>query len=216
MKKINSEKALSWILIYSGFVFAIAFYAFLPDTMVSHWGMEGEPNGYASKNLMLFLLPALGLFLYLLFLFLPKADPMKENFKHFEKEYNLFILFFVAFMFYLEFLVLLWNLGGRFNMNIMIIPAFSLLFYYIGHLLAKAKRNWFIGIRTPWTLSSDEIWQKTNVLSGRLFKLLSFALLIGLIYPKAAFFILLIGVFGAAIFSFIYSYSLFKKSKKKK
>ncbi len=63
--------------------------------------------------------------------------------------------------------------------NAMLPAGIGLLFYYIGVLMENAERNWFIGIRTPWTLSSDRVWRQTNRLGGRLFRAAGIAAMLG-------------------------------------
>ena len=65
-----------------------------------------------------------------------------------------------------------------------IIPAFAVLLFYIGILIKHAKRNWFIGIRTPWTLSSDKVWDKTHALGGKLFQVSAVITLGGIFFDK--------------------------------
>ncbi|MCD6528067.1 SdpI family protein [bacterium] len=100
---------------------------------------------------------------------IPKIDPLKKNLEKFRNYFERFFILLFLFLFYLYLLTIFWNLGLRFYIGQAMIPALAILFYYCGVLLEKAKRNWFIGIRTPWTLSSDEVWDKTHQLGGRLF-----------------------------------------------
>ena len=101
---------------------------------------------------------------------IPKIDPLKENIAKFRPYFDLFILLLFGFLFYLYLLTIAWNLGYRFNIIQLMAPAFGLLIYYAGVLIENSKQNWFIGIRTPWTLSSEKVWNKTNRQAGKLFK----------------------------------------------
>ena len=115
---------------------------------------------------------------------------------------------------YMEIAAIIYNLGYSFNFGKIIVPAIAILFYFIGILLTKAKRNFFIGIRTPWTLSSDKIWDETHRLASKLFKLGAIILLISVVFPsKISFYVLIIGALGATIISLLYSLYLFLKKE---
>lgn len=205
------NKNISAVIIIISFLVSVGFYNIVPQRMVSHWGLYGEPNGFSSKNLALFIMPVIGLFMYLLFLFLPKLDPLKKNIKIFEGEFNLFINFLLIFLFYIHILTIVWNLGYTFNFILFLTPAFSLLSYSIGVLLEKAKRNWFIGIRTPWTLSSDEVWDKTHKLGSKLFKYAALLPLLGMVFQNYAFYLTIFSLVGVSLYLVVYSYLEFKK-----
>jgi uncharacterized membrane protein len=100
-------------------------------------------------------------------------------------------------------------------MTLAMMPAMGLLFFYIGTLMSKLKRNWFIGIRNPWTLSSDKVWNKTHKLGGTLFKVLGIIMVLGiLVASKYIVWIILVPVFTIVIWLFVYSYLEYKRIKK--
>src|SRR5262245_38411345 len=144
----------------------------LPDPMASHWNANDQVNGYISKFWGVFLMPLVSLGMFLLFLLIPNIDPLKANIAQFRGVFNVFIAYIVAFMLYIHALTLLWSLGyTSFGMSKALLPALGLLLILIGNLMRQARRNWFIGIRTPWTLSSDTVWDKTHQLGAILFML---------------------------------------------
>lgn len=194
----------------------VLLYPIMPDMVASHWNMHGDANGYSSKALGVFLMPALSALLLFFFLIIPKIDPLGKNIESFRKYYDGFILAFIAFMSYLYALVIMWNLGVRFNMSQALTPGFGLLFYYLGILTENAKRNWFIGIRTPWTLSSDIVWDKTHRIGGKLFKAAGGIALLGVLIPQYAIVLLVAPVLSAAIYSVVYSYVEYSRQNKKK
>ena len=157
-------------IIILSFAVGIYFYPQMPDKMASHWNIQGEVDAYISRFWGLFLIPIISIGLLALFVLIPKIDPLKENIKRFRKHFDGFIVLIMIFLFYIYLLTVLWNIGIRFNMAQLMIPALGILFYYCGILVENAKRNWFIGIRTPWTLSNEKVWDKTNRIGGKLFK----------------------------------------------
>ena len=184
----------------------------LPDLMASHWGPNDEVNGYMSKFWGVFLMPLITLGMFLLFLLIPNIDPLKANIAQFRDVFNLFIALIVAFMVYIHFLTLRWNLGYTdFEMSKAMLPALGILFFFVGYMLRKAKRNFFIGIRTPWTLSSDTVWDKTHQLGAVLFIASGILAFIGGLFGgTTAFWMLFVPLMGSTLFLAIYSYVLYR------
>ncbi len=179
--------------------------------LATHWNAEGEADGYGSSFTALYLLPLMAIGFSLLLAAIPSIDPLKVNVEKFRSEYNLFIMGFAGFMYYLHGLTMAWNLGLNFSMNAMLAPAFGLFFILTGMILRKAKRNFFIGIKTPWTLSNDVVWDKTHQLGGKLFIGSGILTLACIIYPLATPFVLLVTAVGSALITMVYSYLEFRK-----
>lgn len=209
----KSEIAVLALVVLS-FLIGAYFHPQMPERMASHWNAAGEADGYMSKNVALFLLPAVGLFMFVLLIILPKIDPLKENIEKFRNYFEGFIFLIVLFFLYIYLLSIFWSLGNRFDMTIAMVPAMAVLFFYIGILLENAKRNWFIGIRTPWTLSSDEVWEKTHKLGAKLFKASAIIALLGLILRDYAILLLIVPVLLSALYVVVYSYLEFQKQSK--
>jgi Predicted integral membrane protein len=145
---------------------------------------------------------------------IPKIDPLKGNIEKFRGHFDVFILLLFVFLFYVHMLTMLWNLSYRFNIIQLLAPAFGLIIYYAGIMMENAKQNWFIGVRTPWTLSSEVVWDKTNKLAGKLFKVAGVLAAMGLIFPKYAIFLILVPVILAAVYPIIYSYQKYQQEIK--
>ncbi|MDD5221472.1 MAG: SdpI family protein [Candidatus Pacebacteria bacterium] len=205
---------LSLLLILASFLIGYFIYPQMPERMASHWNGLGQVDGYMSRAWALYMMPVLALIMFILMLFIPKLDPLKKNVKKFQEYYYGFILGMIAFLFYIYLLTIFWNLGMRFSMIRSLVPAFAILFYYCGILLEKAKQNWFIGIKTAWTLSNEEVWNKTHKLGGKLFKLAGVISLIGLFFEKVAIWLVTGPILLASIFIVFYSYWVYKKIKK--
>jgi uncharacterized membrane protein len=203
-------------MIVAATIVGIALWNRLPDLMASHWGTNDQVNGYISKFWGVFLLPLITLGMFLLFLVVPNIDPLKANIAQFREVFNLFITLIVAFMVYLYFLTLRWNLGYTdFGMSKAMLPAMSILFFFIGYMLRKAKRNFFIGIRTPWTLSSDRVWDETHRLGSVLFMVSGVLAFVGSFFGgMLAFWFLFVPLMGSALITVIYSYLLYQREGK--
>lgn len=213
--EISGTQSIMWGIILISFAIGIYFYPALPERIASHWGANGEVNGYMSKFWGIFLLPFLSIFLLIFFLLLPKIDPLGANIKKFRKYFDGFIIVFLVFLFYIYVLTLAWNLGVKFNMLLMILPTLGVLFYYLGIMMEKTKRNWFIGIRTPWTISSDNVWNKTHKIGGTLFKISGIIAIIGINFGSFAIFFIIVPIIFSTLYTVIYSYLEYQKEQKK-
>ncbi len=204
------------IMIATATVAGLLLWNRLPDPMASHWGPNDEVNGYISKFWGVFLLPLITLGMFLLFLVIPSIDPLKANIAQFRDVFNLFITLIVAFMIYIYALTLRWNLGYTdFGMSKAMLPAMAILFLCIGYMLRKAKRNFFIGIRTPWTLSSDKVWDETHRLGSVLFMVSGVLAFIGSFFGgMLAFWFLFVPVIGSTLITLVYSYVLYQREMK--
>ncbi|HLO15945.1 MAG TPA: SdpI family protein [Anaerolineales bacterium] len=201
------------LLIVGATLAGLLLWNHLPDQMASHWNANDQVNGYISKFWGVFLLPLITLGMFLLFLVIPSIDPLKANIAQFRRAFNLFIVLIVAFMVYLYALTLAWNLGyTSFQMSKAMLPAIGLLFIFIGFMLRQAKRNFFIGIRTPWTLSSDTVWNETHRLGAVLFMISGVLAFIGAFFGgMTAFWLMFVPIIGSTLFLLIYSYVLYQR-----
>jgi uncharacterized membrane protein len=164
---MKHTKKVILLLIVLSFAVSFYFYPRLPERVASHWNAAGVVDGYMSRFWGAFLMPVVISAMAMLFLLLPKIDPLKANYEKFRRYFDGFIILIMLFMGYIHGLSIAWNLGIYFNFSFAMLPPMAILFYGVGVLTQNAKRNWFVGIRTPWTLSSDEIWDKTHQLGGR-------------------------------------------------
>jgi len=198
-------------VILLSFIIGIYFYPQMPEKIASHWNAQGQVDGYMSKFWGLFLMPLLSMMLFLLFIAIPKIDPLKHNIEKFREYYDGFVVLIIVYLFYVYLLTIFWNIGIRFNMVQPLAPAMGILFYYIGILIENAKRNWFIGIRTPWTLSSEKVWEKTHKIGGKLFKTAGAFAFIGVFFQSYALFFILVPIILVAAYTIIYSYFEYQK-----
>jgi len=210
---MKTKTVLIWSMVLSlaalalGLILAPRF----PDQMAIHWNELGQPDGYGSHFMGLWFTPLISIGLTLLLLGFPQIDPLKKNIEKFRKEYNTFILLFVIFLVYMHVLTLLQNLGIHFNLLALLVPVFGGFFYYIGVLMEKAKRNYFIGIRTPWTLADDDVWDQTHRLGAKGFKISAVLTLLGVVFQNLAIWFLLVPLMLVSVYTIVYSYFAYKK-----
>ena len=201
------------LMIFGAIVAGLLLWNQLPDPMASHWNINDQADGYMSRTWGVFLMPLITLGMFVLFLVIPSIDPLKANIAQFRGAFNLFIVLIIAFMVYLYGLTLAWNFGyTNFRMSSAMLPAIGLLFIFIGFMMRQAKRNFFIGIRTPWTLSSDTVWDDTHRIGAVLFIISgALAFLGGFFGGITAFWLMFAPLIGSTIFLFIYSYVLYRR-----
>lgn len=162
-------EGLSLALVILSLIFGFYFYQYFPASVPSHWGLNGEVNGYSSRAVGAFMLPVMMVGMYLLFLVLPCLDPKKDQYISFAPTYREFKDLLVIFLFILFLMMGLNALGQIIAIGFWVPIMIGILFVKIGWLLRGVKMNWFIGIRTPWTLSSETVWNKTHQASGWVF-----------------------------------------------
>lgn len=201
------------ILIAAATIAGLVLWNQFPDPMASHWNVNDQVDGYMPKFWGVFMMPLFNLGLFLLFLVIPSIDPLKANIAKFRGVFNVFIAFIIGYMTYVHALTLLWNLGYTgFGIGNAMLPAIGLLFIVVGFLIRKSKRNWFIGIRTPWTLSSDRVWDETHRIGGILFMISGLAAVVGGFFGgMVAFWSLLIPVLVSVLFLVVYSFVLYQR-----
>lgn len=213
MRKVTA--AIIGLVLFS-FILSIYFYPHVPDQMATHWDSQGEVNGYMSKFWGSFFMPLLITGLVILFLVIPKIDPRKENIEMFRKHYEGFRLVLIIFLVLVHLHILLWNTGTQISPNAVIPLGIGLLFYYAGVLTENAEQNWFIGIRTPWTLSSEKVWKRTNRLGGKLFRIAGITAFSGVFFPEYAIYFILVPAVIVVVITVVYSYLEYKKELKEK
>ncbi len=191
-----------------------AAYSSLPPVIASHWNASGMADGSMAKLPGLAIVPLIMLGCVALFAVLPRIDPLKENYGKFRDWYEGFILVFVLFLFAMQVLIILWNAGYPVNMNIVLPILFGFLFIYLGFLVGHAEPNWFVGIRTPWTLSSATVWKKTHEAGGRLFILAGIVSFFGALAGPYALFFILVPAIAVAVSTVVYSYVVYRDELK--
>ena len=211
---MNNYYLISFILILVSVAIGCYLYPTMPDIMPSHWNVAGEIDGYMPKMGALFIMPLVSIIMLLLMMWLPKADPKQENIAHNKPFYEKVVFAIVLFFFLTNCLTLAVSLGYKIKITSVMVPALGLLFFFIGKQMENIKSNWFFGIRNPWTIHDDEIWEKTNKAGSKLFKACGILLFcLGFFYPVISFSILITFAIMLLIWSFVYPYILWKNKQ---
>lgn len=176
-----------------------------------HWNINGEIDRYGSKwaQLGLSFLP---LAIYFLFLLLPKIDPRKESYEKHGKAFEMFRGLLVSYLSVMTLLTMLVGLGYYIDIVLFIKPAIGLLFIAMGNYMGQLRPNFFIGVRTPWTLSSEETWRRTHKVAGVVFVIMGLAFMVSMLFKGAIGAWIPLGtVIIGIIYTIVYSYVDYKK-----
>jgi uncharacterized membrane protein len=184
----------------------------LPEQVATHWGFDGEPDGWSSRTTAVFVLPMIGLGIAALLAFLPRTDPRRKNFELHAATYWLVANASLIVISAIHVGVVGYNLGWPIPLSRVVAIGVGALFVIIGNVMTRMRPNWFMGIRTPWTLSSDTVWRKTHRAGGYGFVAGGvLAILAGLLRPDWASWVITGSVVIAALGSVVYSYLLWRE-----
>jgi uncharacterized membrane protein len=199
----------------AAFVASYYFYQHFPERVITHWNFAGQPDGYGSRAVAAFVIPTAAFAMYLFLLFLPWLDPKKDRYQEFARFYHLFRAVITIFFVATYFLTSLNNLGYALPIAIFIPIMIGILFIFIGNYMGKVRPNWFMGLRNPWTLSNEEIWNKSNRFAGKLFILGGLAMMLQSLVPiNMRLGLLIATVIMIAVVPNLYSFILFRRLKK--
>jgi len=165
MNKFLKELIL-WILTIIPFIYLAMVWKNLPVQVPTHFDLAGNPNDWSEKTSLPYIIGSMGIGSYLLMLFIPYFDPKKKIDQMGEKYYSLRLMM-TLFMSALSFYLLYVSNKGVINPNLLI-ALIGAFYVVLGNYLQTVKPNYFIGIRTPWTLENEETWRKTHRLGGKL------------------------------------------------
>jgi uncharacterized membrane protein len=185
------------IVIAATVLYTISVYPTLPARMPTHWGINGQPNGWSPREFGAWLLPAMMAFLWLLFFILPKSIV-----------YDLIVTAVLTFQAVIQYVILNVAQGRSVDLNTVVYVGLGALFAVLGLAMPFTKPTWFMGIRTPWTLSDDAVWARTHKAGGFLMVTSGVLTIVAALTapPPVAFTVLLASSIVAALGSVLLSY----------
>ena len=209
---MKNKKILFSVLVVVVITWVVAFIyePKLPEQIPTHWNASGEVDGYTSKPWGVYILPLISTAMSMLLMVLPQISPKGFKLGKARKVYDIIVLVMAVFMLAVMVLSFEAGINGEIDMNQWILAAMGLLFVVLGNYLAKVPKNFFMGIRTPWTLASDEVWYKTHRLASWTF------VISGLLVILCAFLQFSVNwaiglLMAAAFIPVIYSLIIYKK-----
>ncbi|ADL08368.1 SdpI family protein [Thermosediminibacter oceani] len=214
-KNKKSALPVNWLLlglILSLYVVSFILYPVLSDMVPSHWNIYGQVDGYMAKTYHIVFFPSLILGIYLLMSFAPVIDPKPESYEKFKNVVEAFRTIMVLILSAIYIAATLYALGIQVSVAKVIMPAIGLMLVFLGNYMGKIRHNYTFGIKTPWTLASEEVWNKTHRISGPLWVAAGAVWVLSVFFNEKLGFILSMGsMFAVTIFGVVYSYVVFKK-----
>jgi uncharacterized membrane protein len=199
------------------FAAALIVWPTAPSEIPVHWNASGEVDRFGGKIEGLLLLPLMALGIYLLMRYLPNIDPGRVNYARFGGAYTAIRAGVLLLMAGIYGMVIAWVLKAPVDMSRAVPVAVGALFMLFGSVLGQVKPNWFVGIRTPWTLSSTESWARTHRLGGRLFIALGVLFAITGLFKLGSFGFVVLGASIAAVaVLMVYSYFVWRSDPAKR
>jgi uncharacterized membrane protein len=159
------------LLVVAVLLATLISYPYLPARVPTHWDIHGHANGYSAKWTLFVTAPGIMLALLGMFRLLPWLSPKHFEVDTFVSTYLYIMLVMLAFPVYVQGLILWVSVGGHWNMGQAIGGGVCLLFALLGNVLGKVRRNFWIGVRTPWTLANERVWNATHRFAAKTFVL---------------------------------------------
>ncbi len=210
--RINRRfESVIWAMLAVNAAVSFWFYSRFPSRVPTHWNAAGEIDGWSTPGFAAFFFPAMIIALYLLLVFLPAADPQKKRYEEFSRPYQVIRFAIVAYMTMLYFVTSLIGLGYDISVPKVMALSIGLLFIVLGNFMPKFRKNWFVGIRTPWTLSNEDVWNMTHRVGGKLFTIGGLLVMLTVfLRAEWSFIAMMIVVFAVTIGTVGYSWWLWR------
>ena len=214
VKKYKTTIIVTTLITLLPIVFGLIIWKKLPEQIATHWGADGQADGYSGKAFAVFGMPCILAALQLFVSFITLNDPKRRNIHKKPLALVLWIIPVVSVL--MNCMTYAVALGMKVDVGIIVSILIGLLFIILGNYMPKLQQNYTVGIRIPWTLNSTENWNRTHRLGGKMFILGGFLLII------TGFLGSVIGDFGAlaAVIAIalictgvpaVYSFWLFKR-----
>lgn len=208
---------LIWAIIAIQFIVGIFGFIVLPDTVPIHWGINGQANGYGPKWVNTFLIPLISTGIYVLISVLLAAGPRlggRQATAANLRIAKIIIAGIILFLLVIQLATIAQSTGAGFDMATVIMLAISVLFIFIGNYMGKMRRNFWMGIRTPWTLTNTVVWERTHRLGGWLFVAVGLIGIVCSFIPALRLWGIVVPILAACVFLYIYSYVIYRQETK--
>jgi uncharacterized membrane protein len=210
----NGTTMLALLIIVVQVLVSAGTYPFLPPMVPSHFDASGHVNGYLPKLVNAILLPGISIMLFLILRFATRIGPnlgYRNQHRANTQVVNLIMVGILLFMLVIQLLTTAYALGAQVDISLVLCLAVSVLFMFLGNYLGKLRRNFWAGIRTPWSLANAVVWERTHRLGGWLFVAVG---LIGIpcsFIPSLRLWGILVLIIAVSIFLYIYSYVCYRQ-----
>ena len=207
IKKNLKTMIITSIIILAPIVVGLLMWDQLPAEMATHFGSNGEPNGWSSKEFAVIGLPLFLLAVHWFCAAFTGVDPKKENIS--DKMMLLVLWICPVMSIFVNGSMYVYEINNSFNTTIMGVLLVGCMFLVVGNYLPKMKQSYTLGIKLPWTLNSEENWNRTHRFAGGIWMLAGVLVLIGGFVEQ--FWVVFVALLIAVVIPTIYSYVLYKK-----
>ncbi len=209
MKQFKSSILLTVVSL----LLSLAVFSSLPEQIPAHWNVHGTVDRFAPK-LTVFIFPGIIFLFTILFQFMRRTDPNSDNYDKFQREYHRYTFVIGLVFFAVQIMTIAAAFRMDFNVNLIFCLGIGSLFIFIGNLLPKTKHNYFIGIRTPWTLADEQNWFRTHRLAGKIWVLGGLIVALTALAPESFQVPVFLTILAVMVITpFVYSYTEFRRKR---
>lgn len=218
MKELHEGKMVStkwrnilWVLVSITLLTSLYLLPEMKGPVPSHWNFTGQPDQFVAPWVAAIVFPVVNALLYALLLLLPKLDPRRNQYAVFKSTYVLFVSSVTGFMSVFLLLINLSATGRPIHLTLWIRVLLGILLLILGNWSGRVRQNYFMGVRTPWTLANETVWNKTQRVAGKSLVLSGILTLVGAFLPDAiGFGLMAMGVLCSVLISTVYSYWIYR------
>ena len=219
MTRTNLYGGLAVALTIGTIVVSVMLYPGLPEKIPTHWNIQGKVDGYGTKPVGLFLLPGMMVGFLTMFKLLPLLSPKDFEIEPFKTTFQFIMLTALGIFTYIHLVAMLFtwrHVEGRdpFDMTRVLFGGMFLFFALIGNVLGKVRKNFYVGVRVPWTLASDRVWNDTHRFAAWTMvggSLMGFLMIISGVPVIWSFAVLMVSLLSPVAFSFVHYKKLEKE-----
>jgi uncharacterized membrane protein len=205
---------LGYVFVAVAGAVSLLTYPRMPPRVATHWNLEGDPDGYSSRLVATTVLPLAMLAMRGVLAILPAIDPRGENYKKLADTYWLIVNGVVGFLLLLHVVIAVSAVGYPVQVGRIAMGGVGLLLVLVGSYLGRVEPNWFIGVRTPWTLSSDSVWRRTHRVSGGILVAGGVAIVLTVFLPAPPLVIVIALLATVAVVPVVVSYLLWRNEQR--
>lgn len=207
---LNTGRITRASVVVASFIATAWLYPRLPDRIAVHWGLSGQADGFADKPWAPFIMPLVLLGFTLLMELAPRLSPRSHSLVRSGVAYGATFTATCILLGLAQAFILAVALGYSVSVQTAIPIAVGSFLMVVGNYLSKTSKNFFMGIRTPWTLANDEVWFRTHRLGGRIWVVAGAALIVTALLGHGMLGLLL-AVFVCVLVPTIYSYVVYRQ-----
>jgi uncharacterized membrane protein len=210
-----TKRWIAPVLVAGMLLFTAVVYGSLPERVPTHWNLRGEVDGWSPRLVGALLAPGIGLALWLLLPLLRRIDPRRAHYERFDPTFWLLVNVIVMFMAAMHVLSLGSALGWPVDMTRSVLVIAGLLFAALGNYLPRLRSNWWMGIRTPWTLESETVWRATHRVAGVTFVVGGLLTVVAALLPGSLSFVLAMVAIGVCgVIPVAYSFFAYRAERR--